>query len=114
MINIFQSNMTKIGKGPYYKSQSKEGHKEDNYHWVQKNNSRLKQSAHKQLTQVRSLDNETKNHDFGSSGMSSSTSDLRRIRGYAGNESMRASSVSDLRSEDKGERVYIAKVRADN
>ena len=109
--------MVKVGDGPHYKSESKEGHKEDNYHWVKKNNSRLKQSAHKQLTQVRSLDNQTINtnkHDFGSSGMSSSTSDLRRFRGYAGNETMRASSVSDVRSEDRGERVYIAKVRADN
>ena len=75
---------------------------------------RLTQPSHKHLTQVRSLDNVTKKtgrHGFGSSGLSSSTNDLSRFRAFKGNESMRASSVSDVRMDDAEEKVYIAKIR---
>ena len=119
----FQSNMVKLGDGPHYKTESKEGHKQDNYRWIHKNqNKAIKQSTHKQLTQVRSLDNETtkptlthtdswlKSH-FGSSGMSSSARDLRSMGSYEGNATKKASSICEVRHVDGGEKVYIAKVR---
>ena len=120
---VFQSHMVKVGDGPHYKSESKEGHKQDNYRWIQKKkNKGVKQTTHKQLTQVRSLDNETtkpvlthtdswlKSH-FGSSGMSSSAVDLRSMGSYEGNETKKASSICDVRHVDGEEKVYIAKVR---
>ena len=81
---------------------------------MQEKNNQLKQPSHKQLTQVRSLDNVTKKtarHGFVSSGLSNSTYDLSRFRAFEGNGSIRASSVGDVRGDDVEEKVYIAKVR---
>ena len=103
-----------MGDGPHYESEFKMGNKEDVNHRLLKKNNKLKQPSHKQLTQVRSFDNATKKtgrHGFGSSGLSSSTNDLSRFRAFEGNGSIRASSVSDVRSDDVEERVYIAKVK---
>ena len=109
---MLQLILVQIGDGPQYKSESKIGNKEDGLHWIHKKNNQLKQPSHKQLTQVRSLDNVTKKTDrHGSSGLSSSTHELSRFKAFEGNGSIRASSVSDVRSDDVEERVYIAKVK---
>jgi len=110
-----KANMVKIGEGPHYKSESKEGNRLDGgSHWIKNKNNHLKQSSHKQLTQVRSLDNGTKQTDrygFGSSGLSCSTNDLTRFRASEGNTVItKASSVSDIRPHGAQEKVYIAKV----
>ena len=110
---MLQLNLVQIGDGPQYKSESKIGNKEDGLHWIHKKNNQLKQPSHKQLTQVRSLDNVTKKagrYGLGSSGLSNSTNDLSRSRAFEKNESMRASSVSDVHADDAEDKVYIAKV----
>ena len=113
-INIMlQQNSGKIADGPQYKSEYKEGEKDKGDYWIENKNNHLTQLSHKKLTQVRSLDNITKKtgrHGFGSSGLSSSTNDLSRFRAFKRNESMRASSVSDVRMDDAEEKVYIAKI----
>ena len=115
MINVLQANMVKIGNGPHYKSESKEGSRaEGGSHWIKNKNNHLKQSSHKQLTQVRSLDNGAGNTDrygLGSSGLSSSTNDLSRFRTTEGNIMTKSSSVCDIRPQVAEEKVYIAKVR---
>jgi len=109
-----KDKLVKIGKGPHYKSESKEGNRlEGGSHWIKNKNNHLKQSSHKQLTQVRSLDNGAGNTDrysFGSSGLSSSTNDLSRFRTAEENIITKASSVSDIRPQGVQEKVYIAKV----
>ena len=79
---------------------------------MQEKNNQLKQPSHKQLTQVRSLDNVTKNTGrHGSSGLSRSTHELSRSKAFEGNGSIRAYSVNDVRADDVQEKVYIAKVK---
>ena len=119
--------MVKVGDGPHYKSESKECHKSNDVRWIQKNkNKSVLQSPHKQLTQVISLDDQTtkptpvlthtdswlKQH-AGSSGMSSSAGDLRRMGEYEGEEVKKASSICNIQPVDSEEKVYIAKVRSD-
>jgi len=116
-----KSNMVKVSDGPHYKSESKEGHKEHDYRWIQKNNNKgLKQSTHKQLTQVRSLDNETKKastfqsdsnlkQNFGTDRMSNSSVDLRRM-GSFDEEQKRESRFNNNHSQENEEKVYVAKV----
>ena len=115
MINGLQANLVKIGNGPHYKSQSKEGSRpEGGTHWIKNKNNHLKQSSHKQLTQVRSLDTGVGNTDrygLGSSGLSSSTNDLSKFRAREENIMTKASSVCDIRPHVADEKVYIAKVR---
>jgi len=109
-----KANLVKIGNGPHYKSQSKEGSRpEGGTHWIKNKNNHLKQSSHKQLTQVRSLDTGVGNTDrygLGSSGLSSSTNDLSKFRAREENIMTKASSVCDIRPHVAEEKVYIAKV----
>jgi len=109
-----KAKLVKIGAGPRYKSQSKEGNRlEGGSNWIKNKNNHLKQSSHKQLTQVRSLDNgasNTNSHGFGSSGLSSSTNDLSRLRRSEENRITKASSLSDIHPQHSEEKVYIAKV----
>ena len=103
---MLQQNWIKIG--------DKEGEKDKGEYWIQNRNNHLTHPSHKQLTQLRSLDNVTKKtgrHGFESSGLSNSTNDLSRFRTFEKNESMRASSVSDVRMDDAEDKVYIEKVR---
>jgi len=72
----------------------------------------LQKSTHKQLTQVRSLDNETKqaaNCKLEQNRMSSSYVDLRRM-GASDEEINKVSRGDDYQSQENEEKVYIAKV----
>ena len=109
-----QQSLVKVGDGPRYKSKFKKGNKEDRDNWIHIKNHQLKQPSHKQLTQVRSLDNVTKKtgrHGFGSSGLSSSTNELSRFTAFEENGYIRTSSGNDVCPDDVEEKVYIAKVR---
>jgi len=100
-----EQNMVKVGDGPRYKSESR--------HLKNEKGRMMPQTVHqhRQLTQVRSLDGVERNNRHGLKVLSSSTSDLSQFGSLDRGRTRKTSKSScDVRVDNDGERVYIAKV----